>query len=61
MDDEILEKLAEAEHVQWCEWAGVLSQELSSLVEIIEKSSDDLSDEDQQFVLDVKDRLNRWD
>ena len=61
MDEEILEKLAEAEHVQWCQWAGALSQELASLVEIIEKSSDDLSDEDKQFVLDVKDRLDRWD
>ena len=61
MKDDTLEKLAEAEHVQWCEWAGVLSEELSSLVEIIEKYDVDLSDEDRQLVLKVRDRLDRWE
>ena len=37
MKDDALEKLAEAEHVQWCEWADVVSHELSSLLEIIER------------------------
>ena len=61
MKENTLEKLAEAEHVQWCEWASVLYEELSSLVEIIDKHCDDLSEEEQAFVLNVKDRLNRWD
>ena len=61
MKENTLEKLAEAEHVQWCEWASVLSEELSSLVEIIDKHCDDLSEEEQAFVLNVKDRLDRWD
>ena len=61
MKDDTLEKLAEAEHVQWCEWSDVLSRELSSLLKIIEKHEDDLSDEEKLFVLHVKDRLDRWD
>jgi hypothetical protein len=61
MNEDILEKLAKAEHDQWCDWAGVISKELYSLVEIIEKSDEDLSDEDKEFVLSIKDRLTRWD
>lgn len=61
MKDDALEKLAEAEHVQWCEWADVLSRELSSLLEIIERHEYDLSDEEQLLFLKVKDRLDRWD
>lgn len=62
MDGEILEKLSELEHVQWCEWADVLSGELASLIEIIEKLDDgSLSDEDEQTILKVRERLERWD
>ena len=61
MKDDALEKLAEAEHVQWCEWADALSHELSSLLEIIERQECDLSDEEHLlFFLKVKDRLDRW-
>ena len=61
MKEDTLERLAEEEHVQWCKWSGVLSRELSSLLKIIEKHDVDLSDEEQLFVLNVKDRLDRWD
>ena len=47
MKDDTLEKLAELEHVQWCEWADVLSDDLSSLLKVIEKSDVELSDEDE--------------
>ena len=56
-----MEKLAELEHVQWCEWADVLSDDLSSLLKVIDKSDVELSDEEQQVVLRVKDRLDKWD
>ena len=61
MKDDTLEKLAELEHVQWCEWADVLSDDLSSLLKVIEKSDVELSDEEQQVVVRVKDRLDKWD
>ncbi|WP_292885722.1 hypothetical protein [Methanobrevibacter sp. UBA212] len=61
MKDDALEKLAEAEHVQWCEWADALSRELSSLLEIIERHECDLSDEEHLLFLKVKGRLDRWD
>ena len=56
-----MEKLAELEHVQWCEWADVLSDDLSALLKVIDKSDVELSDEEQQVVLRVKDRLDKWD
>jgi hypothetical protein len=61
MDEKILEKLSELEHEQWCDWASVLSAELSSLVKIIDEHDVDLNDEEQEFVLHVKDRLSRWE
>ena len=61
MKDDILEKLAELEHVQWCEWADVLSDDLSALLKVIDKSDVELSDDEQQLVLRVKDRLDKWD
>lgn len=62
MDEDILEKLADLEHVQWCEWAGTLSKELSGLLEIIDKlDCESLDEEDKSFVAHVRDRLERWD
>jgi hypothetical protein len=61
MDEETLERLAELEHVQWCEWAEVMSDELSFLVEIIDKYDIDLTDEEIEFVDHVKERLSRWE
>ena len=60
MKDDTLEKLAELEHVQWCEWADVLSDDLSSLLKVIDKSDVELSGDEQQLVLRVKDRLDKW-
>ena len=61
MDEDTLERLAELEHIQWCEWAEVMSHELSFLVDIIAKYDIDLSDDENKFVLHVKDRINNWD
>ena len=61
MNDDALEKLAEAEHVQWCQWADALSEELYFLIRIIEKSDVDLDDEEEELVSRVRDRLDRWD
>ena len=56
-----MEELAELEHVQWCKWASVMSQELSFLVDIIDKYDIDLADDENEFVLHVRDRLDRWE
>ena len=61
MDEEILEKLSELEHVQWCEWAASISKDLALLLSIIDKSDVKLSDEDKLIVLNVQDRLEKWD
>lgn len=62
MDEEILEKLAELEHLQWCEWASVLSKDLTLLLSVAEKADENaLSDEDKIIVSNVRDRLERWD
>ena len=56
-----MEKLSELEHEQWCEWAEVLSAELSSLVKIIDEHDLDLTEDERKFVFKVKCRLNRWE
>ncbi|WP_407376011.1 hypothetical protein [Methanobrevibacter sp.] len=59
--DELLENLAELEHVQWCEWAKSISIDINELLNIIEKNKDlDLSDEDMKSIDSVKDKMNRW-
>ncbi len=61
MDNELLEKLAELEHVQWCEWAKSVSVNLNELLSIIDKNQDlDLTDDEIKSVNAVKDKLNRW-
>ncbi|MBE6495838.1 MAG: hypothetical protein E7Z78_05275 [Methanobrevibacter thaueri] len=60
MRDELLERLSELEHEQWCEWSSHLSQELSSLLVILDKLDDELSDEDKQTIFNIKSKLNRW-
>ncbi|WP_407391784.1 hypothetical protein [Methanobrevibacter sp.] len=61
MDEDILEKLSELEHVQWCEWAGSISKYLDSLLAIIDKSDAELSDEDKLIVLNAHEKLEKWD
>jgi len=60
MRDELLERLSELELEQWCEWSSHLSQELSSLLVILDKLDDELSDEDKQTIFNIKSKLNRW-
>jgi DNA replication initiation complex subunit (GINS family) len=62
MDEEILEKLSELEHEQWCRWAGTLSKELYSLLPILDKIDESkLTDEEKQIISNLKNRLERWD
>ena len=62
MDNELLEKLSDLEHQQWCEWAGSLSSDLSSLLEICDKTDESLlSDEDKELILKFKNKLKNWD
>lgn len=64
MNEDILEKLAEVEHEQWCDWAGSLSAEMDALLQIISKLQDNcdslLSDDELSQIEDSKDRLIRW-
>ncbi|WP_405295074.1 hypothetical protein [Methanobrevibacter sp.] len=65
MDNDILERLAELEHDQWCDWAGALSGEIEDLLRVISKLHDnsdfDLDDGDIAVVENSKERLVRWD
>lgn len=61
MDEDIFEKLAELEHEQWCDWASVISREISSLLDIIDKSDADLTEDDKQAIFNSRDRLTRWE
>ena len=60
MDEDILEILAELEHVQWCEWSQSLSNEILLLLEILDKFEGNLFDSDLSTVYGIKDKLNRW-
>ena len=62
MDEEILEKLAEIEHEQWCDWSRAISFELESLLDIIDKleGKSNLSEEDKELIRHVHQRLIRW-
>ena len=61
MDRDILEKLSDLEHQQWCEWSGSVSKEIFSLITILDRFEDDLSDDEKLTVSRIKDKLARWD
>ena len=42
MDSDILEKLSDLEHRQWCEWSGSVSKDIFSLITILDRFEDDL-------------------
>ena len=52
MDSDILEKLSDLEHRQWCEWSGSVSKDIFSLITILDRFEDDLSD-DEKKVMDL--------
>jgi len=60
MSDDLLERLSELEHEQWREWSSHLSEELSSLLVILDKFDDELGNEDKQTIFNIKSKLNRW-
>ena len=61
MDRDILEKLSDLEHQQWCEWSGSVSKEIFSLITILDRFEDDLTDDEKLTVSRIKDNLARWD
>ena len=61
MDGDILEKLSDLEHRQWCEWSGSVSKEIFSLINILDRFEDDLTDDEKLTVSRIKDKLARWD
>ena len=61
MDRDILEKLSDLEHQQWCEWSGSVSKEIFSLITILDRFEDDLTDDEKLTVSRIKDKLARWD
>ena len=61
MDRDILEKLSDLEHQQWCEWSGSVSKEIFSLITILDRFEDDLTDDEKLTVSRIKDKLTRWD
>ena len=60
MDEKILEKLSELEHIQWCEWSQAVSKELYLLLDILDNFEDELSEKDLLTVSRIKDKLIRW-
>ena len=44
--DELLERLSELEHVQWQNWSKSVSGDLKRLIELCDKFSDNLNDEE---------------
>ena len=61
MDSDILEKLSDLEHRQWCEWSGSVSKDIFSLITILDRFEDDLSDDEKLTVSRTKDKSARWD
>ena len=61
MDEDLLEKLSDLEHKQWCEWSSAISKEISALIDILDRFEDDLTDEDKAIISKTKDRLVRWE
>lgn len=59
--DELLEKLSELEHVQWQNWSKSVSGDLKRLIELCDKFSDNLNDEEKEFINSQKERLIRWE
>lgn len=59
--DELLERLSELEHVQWQNWSKSVSGDLKRLIELCDKFSDNLNDEEKEFINSQKERLIRWE
>ncbi|MBQ6100182.1 MAG: hypothetical protein IJL02_10040 [Methanobrevibacter sp.] len=55
---ENLEKLANLEHEQWCDWSKSVSQDMEKLINLIDLEK--LNNEDKEFVESQIKRLARW-
>lgn len=62
-DDNILEKLSDLEHKQWCSWSESISKDISLLLAILDKFDNDsqLNEEDKIIIRNLKQKLSRWD
>ena len=56
---DIIEKLAEAEHIQWQEWVKSVSDDMEGLLEIINEKAD-LNSTEKNFVERVSKRIENW-
>ena len=61
MDRDILEKLSDLEHMQWCEWSDSVSKDIFSLISILNRFEDDLTKKKKVTVSKIKDKLDHWD
>ena len=62
MDDQIIEKLACLEHIQWQEWAGSVYGDLWTLLEIINENVDlnDLDSDKLEIFEKNSNRVKNW-
>lgn len=62
MDDQIIEKLACLEHIQWQEWAGSVYGDLRTLLEIINENVDlnDLDSDKLEIFEKNSNRVKNW-
>lgn len=55
---EVIEKLAEAEHIQWQEWAKSVSGDIEALLGLIDVEN--LDSNQKKFVSKVSGRIENW-
>ena len=62
MDDQIIEKLACLEHIQWQEWAESVYGDLQTLLEIINENVDlnDLDSDKIEIIEKNSNRVKNW-
>ncbi len=55
---DVIEKLAEAEHIQWQQWAKSVSEDIEALLELV--NIEELNPTQKRFVDRVFNRIDNW-
>lgn len=55
---EMLEKLSNLEHEQWCDWSKSVADDMNKLIKLID--FDKLNEDDKEYVESQIQRLERW-